>query len=177
MSGAGDARGSDGVRGADGVRPGRASDLDAVAAIYEAARAFMRANGNPTQWPGAYPSRGDAAADLAAGHLWVLDEGAGPVGVMAVMPGPDPTYARIEGAGWLSDGPYWVMHRMAVAGQGHGRGARMLSWLVARHADVRADTHADNRPMQRALERAGFSRRGTIWLADGSPRVAYHFVR
>ena len=160
-----------------GVRPGRESDLDAVAGIYEGARAFMRAAGNPTQWAGAYPSREDAARDLAAGHLWVLDEGAGPVGVMAVMPGPDPTYARIEGPGWLDEAPYWVMHRMAVAAQGRGRGARMLAWLVERHDNVRADTHADNLPMQRALERAGFARRGTIRIADGSPRVAYHFVR
>lgn len=161
----------------DAIRPASEEDLDAVCAIYAAARTFMRTHGNPTQWPGTYPSRDDAAADLAAGHLWVLDEGAGPVGVMAVMPGPDPTYARIEGAGWLDDEPYGVMHRMAVAAQGHGRGARMLAWLVARHDNVRADTHADNLPMRRALERAGFSRRGTIWLADGSPRVAYHFVR
>ncbi|WP_455138393.1 N-acetyltransferase family protein [Thermophilibacter sp.] len=159
------------------IRRAEVGDLDAVADIYAAARAFMRANGNPTQWAGAYPSRDDAARDLAADRLWVLDEGAGPVGVMAVMPGPDPTYARIEGPGWLDDGPYWVMHRMAVAAQGHGRGARMLAWLVARHDNVRADTHADNLPMQRALERAGFARRGTIWIADGSPRVAYHFVR
>lgn len=160
-----------------GIRRADETDLDAVAAIYAAARAFMRANGNPTQWAGAYPSRDDAARDLAAGRLWVLDEGAGPVGVMAVMPGPDPTYARIEGPGWLDDEPYWVMHRMAVAAQGHGRGARMLAWLVALHDNVRADTHADNLPMQRALKRAGFARRGTIWIADGSPRVAYHFVR
>lgn len=159
------------------IRPATEGDLDAVCAIYAAARRFMHEHGNPSQWPGTYPGRPDAEADLAAGHLWVLDEGTGPTAVMALMPGPDPTYARIDGAGWLSDGPYWVMHRMATVEQGHGRGTRMLSWLCARHDNVRADTHADNIPMQHALERAGFVRRGTIWLTDGSPRVAYHFVR
>lgn len=159
------------------IRRATAADLDTVCAIYEAARAFMRTHGNPTQWPGDYPGLVDAEKDLAADALWVLDEGAGPVAVMSVLPGPDPTYARIEGAGWLDDEPYWVMHRLAVAESGRGAGTRMLSWLVARHDNVRADTHADNIPMQRTLEKCGFVRRGTIWVEDGTPRVAYHFVR
>lgn len=159
------------------VRLARERDLDAVCAIYDAAREFMHTHGNPTQWPGTYPGRPEAERDLAAAALWVLDEGSGPMGVMSVLPGPDPTYAHIEGAGWLNEGPYWVMHRMACAEQGHGLGTRLLSWLTKRHDNVRADTHADNIPMQRALERVGFVRRGTIWVEDGTPRIAYHYVR
>ena len=68
---------------------------------------------------------------------------------MSVLPGPDPTYAVIEGDPWLNDDPYWVMHRLAVAESGHGAGTRMLTWLTERHDNVRADTHADNVPMQR----------------------------
>ena len=152
-------------------------DLDAVMGIYDAARAFMRANGNETQWTGSYPSRSHAERDLANGWLWVYDEGAGPVAVMSVMPGPDRTYASIEGEPWLNDEPYWVMHRLAVARSGRGRGSAMLAWLCERHDNVRADTHEDNLPMQRALERAGFVRCGVVTCDDGTPRIAYHFVR
>ena len=159
------------------IRLATERDLGAVAAIYEAARGFMRDHGNPTQWPGDYPSLTDAKADLASGCLWVLDGGSGPSAVMSVMRGPDPTYARIDGEPWLNDDPYWVMHRMAVAESGRGAGTRLLSWLCERHHNVRADTHADNVPMQRTLEKCGFVRRGTIWVEDGTPRVAYHFVR
>ena len=159
------------------IRLATAGDLKAVCAIYDAARTFMRTHGNPTQWPGDYPDLRDAEKDLEADALWVLDEGAGPVAVMSVLPGPEPTYARIEGEPWLNDEPYWVMHRLAVAASGHGAGTRMLRWLTERHDNVRADTHADNAPMQRTLEKCGFVRRGTIWVEDGTPRVAYHFVQ
>ena len=159
------------------IRLATAGDLEAVCSIYDAARAFMRTHGNPTQWPGDYPDLRDAKKDLEADALWVLDEGAGPVAVMSVLPGPEPTYARIEDEPWLNDDPYWVMHRLAVAASGHGDGTRMLRWLTERHDNVRADTHADNAPMQRALEKCGFVRRGTIWVEDGTPRIAYHFVR
>ena len=109
------------------IRRATTDDLEAVCSVYAAARAFMHANGNPTQWPGDYPGRVDAEKDLAADALWVLDEGAGPVAIMSVLPGPEPTYARIEGKPWLNDEPYWVMHRLAVAASGHGAGTRMLT--------------------------------------------------
>ena len=152
-------------------------DLDAVMSVYDAARTFMRSTGNLTQWVGGYPSRAHAERDLAGGWLWVLDEGRGPVACMSVLPGPDRTYAAIEGEPWLNDEPYWVMHRLACGEQGRGLCSQMLDWLCARHDNVRADTHEDNVPMQRALARRGFVRRGTIICDDGTPRIAYHFVR
>ena len=159
------------------VRQATEGDLDSVADIYDAARAFMRAHGNAVQWPDHYPARIDAERDLALGALWVLDEGSGPVGCMSVFDRPDRTYADIQGEPWLNDDPYWVMHRLAVAESGHGRGSALLAWLCDRHDNVRADTHELNAPMRRALERAGFVRRGTIICDDGTPRIAYHFVR
>lgn len=152
-------------------------DLDAVADIYERARAFMREHGNPTQWGSSRPSRADSAADCEAGHLWVIDEGAGPLAVLALMPGPDPDYAHIEGHGWLNDDPYWVMHRLAVGVSGKGLGTRFLSWVCEEHPNVRADTHEQNIPMQHTLTACGFVPCGTIWFEGRDPRLAYHYVR
>jgi RimJ/RimL family protein N-acetyltransferase len=160
-----------------GPRRAREEDLDAVAALYERARAFMRAQGNHTQWTGAYPARVDAQGDLAARALWVIDDGAEPAACLSLLSGPDPTYERIEGRGWLNDAPYWVVHRVAVGTPGRGLGSRCLRWACERHGNVRADTHESNLPMRRALERCGFVSCGTIWVADGTPRVAYHFAR
>ena len=159
------------------IRLARPDELDKVMGLYDRARAFMRAHGNSVQWTGGYPSRELAEADCAAGHLWVLEGAADLLAVMTVLLGPDPTYAQIDGEPWLNDEPYTVMHRLAVGESGHGAGGRCLAWLCDQHDNVRADTHELNVPMQRALERAGFVRRGTITLEGGSPRVAYHFVR
>ena len=41
------------------------TDIPAVMAIYDAARAFMRAHGNATQWPEGTPSAEQLAADIA----------------------------------------------------------------------------------------------------------------
>ena len=45
---------------------------------------------------------------------------------------------------------------------------------------MRIDTHAENLPMQRALEKAGFTPCGMIYLIggreDGDPRLAYEIL-
>ena len=159
-------------------RPAAEKDLDAVVALYEGARRFMAANGNPTQWAGGYPGRAEAERDLAVGGLWVLDDpdGDGLAGVMSVLPGPDPTYVRIEGAlhgdvVLVGVGPHV---RVALAQPAQQRRAAAAPLARDRHA-VHDPVRAVREP-PRALERAGFSRRGTIWVEDGTSRIAYHHV-
>ena len=41
---------------------------------------------------------------------------------------------------------------------------------------LRCDTHADNATMQHTLEKNGYIRCGTIYLADGAPRIGYERV-
>ena len=49
------------------------TDIPTVMAIYDAARAFMRAHGNATQWPEGTPSAEQLAADIAAGGSYVCE--------------------------------------------------------------------------------------------------------
>ena len=39
------------------------------------------------------------------------------------------------------------------------------------------DTHADNAPMRHLLEKSGFSHRGTIYVEDGTPRLAFDLLK
>lgn len=49
------------------------TDIPVVMAIYDAARTFMRAHGNATQWPEGTPSAEQLAADIAAGGSYVCE--------------------------------------------------------------------------------------------------------
>ena len=41
---------------------------------------------------------------------------------------------------------------------------------------IRIDTHADNKTMQHLIEADGFTRCGIIYIADGTPRIAYQWT-
>ena len=157
------------------IRSAALADLEFIEGAYEHARAFMHANGNATQWPDGYPGRIDAEEDSAHGHCFLVTDEAGPLGVFSFIPGPDETYAEIDGA-WHSEAEYHVIHRVAAV-RGHGV-ARAIFRFAASHADyLRCDTHEDNAPMRRALESFGFRECGTITVANGTQRVAYDWIK
>ena len=159
------------------VRKATEADLDRAMALYDVARAFMRANGNDVQWVNGYPSLEVAEADLLSGSLLACEDEGKVVAVMTYLEGPDETYAQIEGGSWLADRPYWVVHRLAVGTSGRGVGSFCLRWAVAdaaaRGCDLRCDTHELNLPMRRTLAKAGLRECGVIHIADGTPRIAF----
>ena len=103
------------------IRLASPDDFEFIEDAYAHARAFMQTNGNATQWPDVYPSRTDAEEDIARGHCFLVTDEAGPLAVFSFIPGPDKTYAEIDGA-WHSEAEYHVIHRMAaVRGRGVAR--------------------------------------------------------
>ena len=94
--------------------------------------------------------------------------------MFCLSPGDEPTYRIMEDGAWPEDLPYATIHRMASAGQVRGIGQFCIDWCLRQGLPVRADTHADNVYMQRALEKSGFVRCGRIYTEDGSPRWAYY---
>ena len=152
------------------IRRASLADMDRILEIYALARQFMVDNGNPTQWKNGYPHSDLLVEDIRLGRLYVVCSSGTLCGVFMFRVGDDPTYAHIEGS-WRSDMPYGVIHR--VAGVGGGVFAAVLSFCAEQTDHLRIDTHADNLPMQHLVEKAGFSRRGVIYVEDGSPRIAY----
>ena len=88
---------------------------------------------------------------------------------------PDPTYAVIEDGSWMSDGIYGTIHRIASDGSG-GIVRAAVEFGKTKCSHLRIDTHKDNLVMQHVVEKLGFSRRGIIYVSDGSPRIAYEMV-
>ena len=161
------------------IRKGAAEDVDEVLALFDSARRFMRANGNTTQWVNGYPSRSNVLDDIAHDALMVgEDTDTGElVAAFCMQTWPEHTYVEIFDGSWPDQMPYGTVHRLASKYQGKGIGKQCLRWAQERFGTLRADTHADNVPMQMALEGAGFTRCGTVYMDDGTPRIAYHWRR
>lgn len=154
------------------IRKATVYDIPRILTIYDDARAFMRRSGNMNQWTNGYPSEDILREDTAAGNLYVVSDGELITGVFFFSLMDDPTYHVIDGA-WSSDMEYGVIHRIARTEGCHDLLHQALSFASAFTGYIRIDTHQDNIPMQRALEREGFRRCGRIWIADGSERIAF----
>ena len=153
------------------------TDIPVVMAIYDAARAFMREHGNATQWPVGTPSAEQLKSDIATSGSYVCEVDGRVVATFAFLPGPDSSYDVIEDGQWRSDAPYAVLHRVASDGTVHGVAAAMFAFAKERFDHLRIDTHQDNLPMQGAIANAGFERAGVVYVSDGTPRVAFDWLR
>lgn len=154
------------------IRQSQPADRDDILEIYASARRFMRESGNPAQWGDFFPPEELIREDIRLGLGYVCEFDGRIQGVFAMIPGDDPTYQVIEGA-WLNDRPYCAVHRVASRRERRGVAREILAWCLKQCGNIRIDTHEDNLPMQRVLERCGFSKCGRIWVEDGSPRIAY----
>ena len=159
------------------IHAARMEDLPVIERVYAAARAFMRASGNLHQWTDGYPQRELLEDDIEKGQLFVAEDSGAIHGVFAFILGKDPTYTYIEDGNWLNDKPYGTIHRIGSDGGVKGLLHQTLRFALGYTDEVRADTHADNRPMQHVLEKNGFVRCGIIYLENGDPRIAYHFSK
>lgn len=165
------------------IRKSAAGDLPAILALYQDARAALKAQG-VDQWQDGYPEERDVRRDLENGTSFVLEENGRVVATACLAFGREPTYDRIEGGTWASDPlEYGFLHRIAVSSAAKGKGAAGLLFdelkRQARERGVsviRGDTHRDNLPMRRVMEKNGLTYRGIIHVEDGSERLAFEAV-
>ena len=157
------------------IRLATAAELPHILEIYAYARKFMAENGNPHQWGATHPAAQTLEEDIRQGQLYAVTAGDEIHGVFMFFMGEDPTYRQIFEGDWLSDAPYGTIHRIASDGSG-GVLKAAVAFCRGKCAHLRIDTHHDNHIMQRAIEKTGFSRRGIIYIADGTPRIAYERV-
>ncbi len=158
------------------IRNAKSEDLNEIMDIYRRARQFMAGSGNPSQWGGGYPSRSLLEQDISRSRLFVC-ESAEILGVFAFIIGEDPTYLRIDGGAWINDEPYGTIHRIASSGASRNIVSICIDWCSQYSSNLRCDTHEDNKIMQHLLEKNDFKRCGIIYLANGSPRIAYQRVQ
>ena len=125
------------------------------------------------RWVNGYPAREDIEKDLNRSALYLCESSDGTEGVFMFETGEEPNYRRIENGCWLNEKPYGFLHRIASAGRKKGVASFCVQWCLAWCGNMRGDTHRDNKPMQRVFEKNGFKRCGTVYMEDGTPRIAY----
>ena len=172
------------------IRKTTPADLDAIVPILEEARRTIAALGI-NQWQDGYPNREAIDTDVQKDVSYVLvndgEDGNGQViGTFALIPDGEPLYDVIEHGHWTTGDDsrnYNAVHRVAiaVASRGSGASTEMVNFVrgvtkAEGKTSVRIDTHEGNRVMRRMLEKHGFVHCGTIYLANGDPRVAYELV-
>lgn len=155
------------------IRKSTMADLKVLLHLYDNARRFMAAHGNPTQWGNAYPSRELLESDIQSGCSYVCEEHGKIIAAFYYRFGMDDTYQRIYNGQWLDESPYGVVHRIASDGIIKGTASFCLDWALSQCGNLKIDTHRDNYVMQHLLEKNKFTRCGIIYLEDGSERIAY----
>ena len=157
------------------IRQAATEDMDSILCIYARARDFMTASGNPTQWKDGYPGQELLTEDIRKGELYVVENKERICGVFFFHIGEDPTYGYMENGTWRSNDPYGTIHRIASDGSG-GIFPVCLEFCRSKIHHIRIDTHHDNKSMRHVVEKHGFSRRGIIYVQDGSLRIAYDLI-
>lgn len=166
------------------IRKITAEDLPRAAELYELAKGALKAQG-VDQWQDGSPNIETAREDMKNGVGYVLEDDTGEVIATACLAfGREPTYDEIFGGEWSAKPEcYGFLHRIAVAPSAKGKGAAGLMFdklkRMAHERGVnvlRGDTHRDNKPMQRVMEKNGLAYRGVIYLEDGSERLAYEII-
>ena len=166
-------------------RPATQKDLPRLLYMVNQAKSFFKAN-NINQWQKGEPDGPGLAVAIEKAAVHVLEQEGQAAGMITVVPGPEASYARIDGA-WLNEEPYAAFHRVCVEEslKGHGIARQLFlhSEEYARNTgwnNIRIDTHPDNCSMQLALAKSGYIFCGRLTLAEGAekgePRLAYHKI-
>ena len=159
------------------IRPTREADTGAVMAMYDHSRRLMRADGNTTQWVG-YPTLDQLRLDMQRGTSYVIVDADSTLGTFALVPGAEPTYGYIEHGRWIDDTtPYATLHRLAKREGTAGIAAAAFAYAQQRYPHLRIDTHETNHAMRHLVGRSGFVECGTVYMGDGTPRLAYEWWR
>lgn len=164
------------------IRLATTNDLPELAYIYEQARAYMAASGNPNQWGTTEPKMEEVRENVE--KRWVrvgVDESDTAHFAFVFVGGEDPTYQVIYDGAWLNSEPYLTIHRVASDGSVHGVFKQIVSFAKEQAEaqgihNLRIDTHPENLTMQHCILKEGFKHCGTIHLKNADSRWAYQLV-
>ncbi|MCL2843683.1 MAG: GNAT family N-acetyltransferase [Oscillospiraceae bacterium] len=166
------------------IRPATPGDFDAVWAVLQSGRQYLKDQNLPQWQTGCGPREAEIKERLKAGESYVLILDSVVSGYTMLVPEPDGSPPMSEGAWAPCDTPYVAVHRVAMGEHCRGKGLAggflrdmVLIAGALGYRDIRIDTHPDNVIMQKIIQQAGFVRCGTMEKGiPGGTRWAYQIV-
>lgn len=172
------------------IRQAQLTDLPEIQEIYKKARAFMKENGNESQWglpsPGKslWPSEESILEKIGKNWQFICETEIDGKPIIAATFAftngiPEAAYSSIYEGSWPDDGtePYGVIHCFASSGAIKGAASFCLDWALNLCGYMKIDTHPNNKPMRNLLEKLGFTYCGKVLMPevqnDDIVRVAY----
>ncbi len=156
------------------------ADTGRIWQIILQAKEQMRLRGSE-QWQNGYPAVENITGDIGNGYGYVLCHDDVVIAYGAVVFDGEPAYDDIKG-NWLTNQPYVVVHRLAVANEMKKQGIATLFMQqveeLSRRNNVssfRVDTNFDNHYMQKVLTKLGFIYCGEI-MYENDFRMAYEKI-
>lgn len=173
------------------------NDVDRILEIIEKAKIELKKLGLD-QWQNGYPNREVIENDVKNRISYVLEEISEKddksknqsskkiIGTIVLSPEKEAPYSKIEGK-WITNDDYIAIHRLAVDSEIKNKGiaTKILEFseeecIKNKILSIKTDTHENNEPMKRFLEKNGFSYCGVIYLDKepdvGEKRIAYEKI-
>ena len=111
------------------IRKTLPEDVDTILNIFDTARQFMHATGNPTQWNANYPALEDLEPDIQNGNSYVCVENDKVVATFTLIIGDEPNSLKMEaGVPRLHTEPFTALHLTEQPKGLHG-----LALIFAKH--------------------------------------------
>lgn len=160
-------------------RKSKTNDVKSIMKIINQAQEFFK-NKGIDQWQNNYPNEDTIIGDIKNIESYVLEKDGEVVATSMVTFKGEPTYESIYDGKWLSNNKYAAIHRVAVSNnhKGLGLSTEIIKCVEKLCVDsgvhsIKIDTHEENIPMQRVLEKNGFKYCGIIYVDDSSKRIAF----
>ena len=154
------------------LRTATTTDLPRMGEMILQAKAQMYRE-NKQQWDESYPLPVHLQADIDKGYAYVLENEGKVIAYGAIVFDGEPAYNHIDG-NWLSEQPYVVLHRLAVADEVKRQGVavRFFQEIIALALSknihsFKVDTNYDNFYMHKVLDKCGFTYCGIIHYPRG----------
>ncbi len=161
------------------LRLSNEKDLTEIMSIIDEAKKFLK-NNKVDQWQNGYPNKEVILNDINKNESYVIENNGEVIGTTALSFAGEKNYDKIYEGKWISNGPYAVIHRIAVS---KVKGLKNIGTEILKKSEelcianginnIKIDTHEDNIPMQKLLLKNNYKYCGVIYLEDGSKRIAF----